>query len=168
MQYVLQRKLKHFVGRDVGFSRNTSNDQVTHIAQTDQSVRKELRQLQDEIQNSLKDLEKKISSVVSEKETQKSGNSTNFNRQGNFPFKCHHCGRKGHMIKDCFVKNKQGETKMQMLDSKSSTRLQENQDSHQKTGSIVSSTIAMKGDQEIKESRLFISAMVNGVQCTLL
>lgn len=71
------------------------------------------------------------------------------------------------MIKDCFVKNKQGETKMQMLDSKSSTRLQENQDSHQKAGSIVSSTIAMKGDQEIKESRLFISAMVKGVQCTL-
>lgn len=57
---------------------------------------------------------------------------------------------------------------MQMLDSKSSTRLQEKQDSHQKTGSIVSSTIAMKGDQEIKESRLFISAMVNGVQCTIL
>lgn len=72
------------------------------------------------------------------------------------------------MIKDCFVKNKQGETKMQMSDSKSSTRLQENQDSHQKTGSIVSNTIAMKGDQEIKESRLFISAMVNGVQCTVL
>lgn len=61
MQYVLQGEIEeHFVGRDVGFSRNTSNDQVTIIAQTDQSVRKELRQLQDEIQNSLKDLKKKI------------------------------------------------------------------------------------------------------------
>lgn len=72
------------------------------------------------------------------------------------------------MIKDCLVKNNQGETKMQKSDSKSSTRLQENQDSQQKTGSIVSSTIAMKGDQEINESGLFISAMVNGVQYTLL
>lgn len=69
----------------MGFSRNTSNDQMTHIAQTEQSVGKERRQLQDEIQNSLKDLKKKISSVVSEKEIQKSGNSTNFNRQRQLP-----------------------------------------------------------------------------------
>lgn len=60
MQYVLQWKLKHFVGRDVGFARNTSKDQITHIAQTDESVRKELRQLRDEFQTSLKDLEKKF------------------------------------------------------------------------------------------------------------
>lgn len=38
------------------------------------------------------------------------------------------------MIQDCFVKNNQGETKMQKSDSKSSTRVQENQDSQQKPG----------------------------------
>lgn len=89
----------------VGFARNTSNDQVAHDAQTDQSVREELIQLRDEIQTCLKDLEKKISHVVSEKESHKSVNASNLNKQGNFPFKCHHCGRKGHMLKDCFMKH---------------------------------------------------------------
>lgn len=48
----------------MGFARNTSNDQVAHHAQTDQSVRKELRQVRDEIQTSLKDLKKIISNEV--------------------------------------------------------------------------------------------------------
>lgn len=68
------------------------------------------------------------------------------------------------MIKDCLVKKKMGETMMQKSDSISSTRLQENQ----KTALIVSRTIAMKGNYEIKGSWLFISAMVNGAQCNLL
>lgn len=47
----------------VGFARNTS----AAVAQIDQSVREELRQLRDEMETSLKDLERKISSVISEK-----------------------------------------------------------------------------------------------------
>lgn len=57
---------------------------------------------------------------------------------------------------------------MQTSDSKNSNRLKENQDSQQKTGSIVSSTTSTKGEQEIKESELFKNAMVNGVQSNLL
>uniref|UniRef100_A0A8W8LQP7 CCHC-type domain-containing protein n=1 Tax=Magallana gigas TaxID=29159 RepID=A0A8W8LQP7_MAGGI len=128
-------------------------------AQTDQIVREELRQLRDEIQTSLKDLEKRISNVVSLKEAHVSPISSNFNRQHNFPFKCHYCGRKGHKMKDCFLKNRKDECKSQESDLKHSNRLKGNKESQLQTSTIVSSSISIKGEQEIKKSGLFINAM---------
>lgn len=80
---------------------------MAHGSQTESSGREELKQLRDEIQASFKDLEKIISNVVSVKEEHVSAISSNFNRQRNFPFKCHCCSRKGHKAKDCFLKNRQ-------------------------------------------------------------
>lgn len=86
-----------------GYVRTTSNNQVTPGAQ-DPTIREELRQLRDEIQASLKDLEKKIVNV-SGKESSAAADTGNIAKEGRFPFKCHHCGKKGHMIKDCFLRN---------------------------------------------------------------
>lgn len=150
---------------DGGYVRNMSNNEVTPCARQDSIGREELRQLRDEIQASLKDLEKKIANV-SIKET--SATSSNLSKQGKFPFKCHHCGRKCHMIKNCFMKKNQNETKMRKSDLKNSTSLKENTDSQTKNGSIVSSTTSLKVDQDIQESGLFIKAIVNDTQCNLL
>lgn len=79
----------------MGLFRNTSNDQVVHVSKTDQSVREELRQLIEKIKTSLKALEKRFSNVVSVKDAHISTISCNFNRDRNFPLKCHYCGTKG-------------------------------------------------------------------------
>jgi predicted nucleic acid binding AN1-type Zn finger protein len=61
--------------------------------------------LRDEIQTSLKYLEKKIADVSSKITFATSSNS---GKQGKFPFKCHHCGKNGHRIKDWFSKKQSG------------------------------------------------------------
>jgi predicted aspartyl protease len=150
---------------DGGYVWNTSNNEVTPGAQQDLIVKEELRKLRNEIQISLKDLEKKIANV-SAKET--STIQIDVSKQGKFPFKCHHCGKNGHMLKDCFLKNNQDQAKMRNFDLKNPTSLKENTDSQKKNASIVSSTTALKVDQDIQESGLFVKAIVNGTQCYLL
>jgi hypothetical protein len=128
---------------DSGYVRNTSNNEVTPGAQQDLIVKEELRKLRDEIQISLKDLEKKIANV-SAKETPTT--QSDLSKQGKFPFKCHHCGKNGHMIKDCFLKNNRDQARMQKFGVKNPTNLKENTDSQKKNQSIVSSTTALKVD----------------------
>lgn len=143
----------------------SSNGTYTKLYDALESIRLNSRY---EIQASFKDLERIISNVVSVKEAHVSAFSSSFNRQRNFPFKCHYCGRKGHKAKDCFLKNRQDECKKQKSDLKKLNRLKGYKESQLQTGTIVSSTTSIKDEQEIKKTGLFINAMVNGVQCNLL
>lgn len=149
-----------------GYVRTTSNNQVTPDAQ-DPTIREELRQLRDEIQASLKDLERKIVNV-SVKESSAAADTGNIAKEERFPFKCHHCGKKGHMIRDCFLRNNKGGTRMQKPEVKDSTSVKGNTDFNKRNDSRVSSTTAMKDDQDSHESGLFVKAKVNGTRCNLL
>nr|XP_034319115.1 uncharacterized protein LOC117687074 [Crassostrea gigas] len=149
-----------------GYVRTTSNNQVTPDAQ-DPTVREELRQLRDEMQATLRYLEKKIVNV-SVKESSAAADTGNMAKEDRFPFRCHHCGKKGHMIKDCFLRNNKGGTRMQKPEVKDSTSVKGNTDSNKRNDSRVSSKTAMKVDQDSIESGLFVKAKLNSTQCNLL
>lgn len=58
-----------------------------------------------------KDLEKKIVNVLV-KELFVVVDMGNIVKEGRFFFKCYYCGKKGYMIKDCFLKNNKGGIRM--------------------------------------------------------
>lgn len=72
------------------------------------------------------------------------------------------------MIKDCFLKNNKGGTRLQKPEVKDSTSVKGNTDSNKRNDSRVSSTTSMKVAQDSHESGLFVKAKVNGTQCNLL
>lgn len=96
---------------NVGFARGAAMDQDKEDS-PEPNVREEFRQLRNELQASMRDLENKLTRMisVSTNEAQKSPkDSGDWVRPGSFPYKCHHCGKRGHRIKDCFKKNRQGQ-----------------------------------------------------------
>lgn len=76
------------------------------------NVREEFKQLRNELQASMRDLENKLSRMiyVSTNEAQRSPkDSGDWVRPESFPYKCHYCDKRGHRINDCFKKNRQGQ-----------------------------------------------------------
>uniref|UniRef100_A0A8W8HKR1 CCHC-type domain-containing protein n=1 Tax=Magallana gigas TaxID=29159 RepID=A0A8W8HKR1_MAGGI len=80
-------------------------------------VNEEIMKLRQEIQQSMRDLENKISKLSASKAPDKS-KDTDAEHVDRFPFKCHHCGRRGHKIKDCFIKLNQEQAQKKAAKSK--------------------------------------------------
>lgn len=159
-----ERQRRH----DVGFARGATKDAVdinTASAHSSIGVNEEILKLRQEIQQSMRDLENKISKLSASKGSDKS-NDTNAEHVEGFPFKCHYCGRRGHKIKDCFMKLNQEQTQKKAAKSKAG-ELCETQFKN-KSHDTKSNTATIKNATVGTESGLFINGLVDMVPCNLL
>ena len=117
----------------------------------------------------MRDLENKLFKMisVSTNEAQRSPkDSGDWIRPGSFPYKCHHCGKRGHRIKDCFKKNRQGQKNEQGPEQIKHNSGQSENRKEKSTGK--SRTTNVKQVKVDAESGLFISALVDSVPCDIL
>lgn len=156
-----ERQRRH----DVGFARGATKDAVdinTASAQSSIGVNEEIVKLRLEIQQSMRDLENKISKLSASKELDKSNDTEHV---GGFPFKCHHFGRRGHKIKDCFFRLNQEQTQKKAAKYKADEHYitkfkNKSHDTKLNTDTIKNATVGT-------ESGLFINALVDMVPCYL-
>lgn len=159
-----ERQRRH----DVGFARGATMDVVDTNASSAHSsidVNEEIMKLRQEIQQSMRDLENKISKLSASKEADKS-KDTDAEHVDRFPFKCHHCGRRGHKIKDCFIKLNQEEAQKKAAKSKPGEHCETQ--FKNKSHDTKSNTAAIKNATVGTESGLFINGLVDMVPCNLL
>ncbi|XP_056001631.1 uncharacterized protein LOC130048651 [Ostrea edulis] len=159
-----ERQRRH----DVGFARGAVKDQVdttTYTGQSSMGVNEEVLKLRQEIQQSMKDLENKISKLSASKGSSESTDTGHFS---SFPFKCHHCGKRGHKIKDCYMKPRSNQEQTQKNSVKSKADKHSESQFKGKGYETTSNTATIKNATVGTESGLFINAFVNMVPCNLL